>query len=322
MKKFGLLVGNGFTLDYSEPHGLYSSFPLKNFKNKDVKYSEDFLAHLPEVTNKLINNKLSDYNAIENYVNTFKDLEEESFHHSENKDYNLFKDTKYDIAINSHIQLRRFLAMAYSVFQLKLDQYNDINNWKWVNWLTEHKDLLEFCISFNYDLVLENALNAAKVPYYRVGTNEFFDRVPLIKPHGSIDFDVTNFISVDGSPWAISASLNDGQFVEIVPKSKWLEPRIEADIISPSLYNTQTRLSWVKRMFDQYSTIAQNLDALVIIGCSYWSADRPEIDIFLQQLKRRTKVYVIDLNPNKDLKRKIQALGLSYREANMSGLPW
>ena len=152
--------------------------------------------------------------------------------------------------------------MAYSVFQLKLDLLNDLSSWKWVEWLKKNKDTLNFCISLNYDLVLENALKTAGTSFYRVGTDERLDKVPVIKPHGSIDFDVPNFVKTNDI-WRVYATLNDFQFVNIVPKPKWLTPRLEADIICPSLHNIQSRLTWVKRMFDQYSNISQELDTLV-----------------------------------------------------------
>ncbi|MEF2096425.1 hypothetical protein V3595_17315 [Bacillus sp. CFBP9009] len=321
MKKFALLVGNGFTLDFTVPLGLHSSFPLRNFNSLDISYDNDFMDHLPHIKEKLFGSDLSDFEAIKKYILAFKDIEEEERALINAGKFDSLRDPKYKIARDSHVQLRRFLAMAYSVFQLKVEQF-DLSNWKWVQWLHENKSKLSFAISFNYDLLLENAFSLAGADFFRVGTNEFYKRIPLIKPHGSIDFDLpSNMIHTD-NPWGVSATLNDAQMVHIVPKSKWLTPRIEADIISPSLHNIQMHLSWVRRMFEMYSKVVKELDTFVIVGCSYWDVDRFEIDYFLSLLSKRTKVYIADPFPNKELIKKIQGLGLSYRKISPSGLPW
>ena len=242
MKKFALLVGNGFTLDFVAPLGLNSSFPLKNFNSLDIQYEIEFMSHLPHIKEKLLNSDLHDFEAIKNYVDTFKNIEEDYQMKSQTGQYELLQDIKYRIATDSHVQLRRFLAMAYSVLQLKIDGA-DMNSWKWAEWLHQNNSKLTFAISLNYDLVLENALYLAGAPFYRVGTDEEFRRIPLIKPHGSIDFDLpSNFIGGNFNPWGISASLNDAQLVQVIPKAKWLIPRLEADIISPSLHNIQAHI--------------------------------------------------------------------------------
>ena len=321
MKKFGLLVGNEFTLDFIEPKGFHSSRPLKNFNSSKIKYQSDFMNHLSEIQKLQSNRNLNDFEAIENYVEKFKEIEEEYYSLPLHKKSAYVEDPIYDIASKRHLQLRRFLAMAYSVLQREIDK-QDMSDWKWAAWLLRNNANLSFAISLNYDLTLENALTASNSHYYRVGTNEFPKAIPIIKPHGSIDFDLPNLIGENIDPWKVSAHLNDMQRVEVIPKADWLTPRMEADIIVPSLHNVQSHLSWVEEMFEQYSTAAKSLDALVIVGCSYWGVDRPEIDLMLSQLRRRTKVYVVDLRLCKDLKKKIQSLGLSYREVTGDCLPW
>ncbi|PFR90688.1 hypothetical protein [Priestia megaterium] len=321
MKKFALLVGNGFTLDFIQPKGLHSSFPLKNFNNINISYNPDFMENIPDIKSKLLGSDLNDFDAIKNYVELFKEDEEEYFKRTSDFDYIDTEDPKYKRASNLHVQLRRFIAMAYSVLQNKIDEH-DMSDWKWIKWLDEHKAKLAFAISLNYDVVLENSLLLAKANFYRVGTDEFYRPIPLIKPHGSIDFDLPSDMIDADNPWSVEATLNDGQYVRTLPKSEWLNPRIEADIIVPSLHNIQRHLSWVRKMFDQYSEVAQQLDSLVIVGCSYWDVDRAEIDFFLERLNRRTKVYIVDPFPNKDLVKKIQGLGLSYKKLNKNGFPW
>lgn len=300
MKKFALLVGNGFTLDLVSPLGLHSSYPLQNFNSRDISYN-DFLHKLPAINSELFGQSCDDFTAIINYIKN-----------------NMDDDVK-------DCQLRRFLALAYSKFQLIVDSYQShLLNWKWLKWIQENQHKLTCAISLNYDRNLENVLDLAKIPYHRVGTNEILGRVPVMKPHGSIDFDIPKrAISCDiESRWTLTTKLNDGEYMEVVPKSEWLIPRIEPDIVPPSVLNIQLHLKWVKEISRIYQAQASELDAFVIIGNSYWDVDRPEIDSFLSQLRPRTKVYVIDPNPNKELIKKIQSLGLSYKKPKSSGFPW
>jgi len=300
MKKFALLVGNGFTSDFIDTQNikLHSSFPLKNFKNSDINYSY-FIEYLPFIKNELLGQDVEDYTAIENYA------------------------SKYKIGSFEEGQLRQFLAVSYSLFQLNIDKY-DFSNWKWVNWLRENGDYLSCAISFNYDLVLERALTVSGNTYYRTGTNEPYRKIPIMKPHGSIDFDIHDrAINIPiHSRWDTLTFSNDAGFLEIVPKWEWLLPRTEADIIPPSVQNYNEVLSWVKTIPKTYGTKTKELDALVIVGSSYWDVDRPEIDFFLENLPKTATVYISDLKPDKDLIKKIKSLNLSFETFGFNNLPW
>ncbi|PFZ73686.1 hypothetical protein COL72_08415 [Bacillus toyonensis] len=297
-KKFALLVGNGFTVDFAIQHNLDSSSPLKNFDNLNVNYAE-FIDYLPTLKNKLLGQDISDFEAIKDYL-----LQHKTNSHEE-------------------CELRRFLAIAYSHFQLQLNQY-DMSNWKWVKWLQQNKLGLSCAISLNYDVVLENALTLIGASYSRIGTNERPGKIPVLKPHGSIDFDLSeNFISCPiQERWGMMTNLNDAGLVNVIPKSDWLLPRIEADIIPPSINNIQRNLSWVNEMFNVYDSKAKKLDALVIVGSSYWDVDRAEIDFFLEKLPKTAIVYIANPEPHKELIKKLSALGLTYETFAFDELPW
>jgi hypothetical protein len=71
-----------------------------------------------------------------------------------------------------HCELRQYMALAYSNFQLRLDEL-DKANWPWIAWFRFHSYKIMYIVSFNYDLVLERSLETAGTSYYRVGvTNE------------------------------------------------------------------------------------------------------------------------------------------------------
>lgn len=301
MPKYGLLVGNGFTNDLASVLDLNSSLPLQNFKNRDIDFN-NFIGKLPAIEKELIANQYSnDFEAISNYVSRNRNNEKKM------------------------CQLRRFLACAYSSFQYVVDSYpNQITNWKWTRWLQENNKGLSLTISLNYDVILENALRRAKISYRRIGTDEPLGKVPLLKPHGSIDFDLPD--SAISCPidmrWNITTSLNDAQFVKVIPKSDWLLPRMEADLIPPSMFNIQRNLSWINEMYNVYSTQASKLEAFIIIGSSYWDVDRPEINYLLQRLNKKAMIYIMNPNPSPELLRTIKSLGLFYKLFSFNDIPW
>jgi len=300
MKKFGLLVGNGFTLDWVSQFGLHSSFPFRTFSSRNIRYNT-FIHKLPAVkqTLKKLKENMDDYTAITNYIQEH------------------WADT------DKYCQLRRFLAIAYSTLQLEIDKY-EIKDWKWLKWLEENRDGLVCAISLNYDVLLENVLRVAGISHYRTGTNEAIGKVPILKPHGSIDFDSSNTF-IDYSPeqrWNMITAPNNVDYVHVIPKSEWLGPRMQADLIPPSVHNYQRHHTWVKSMFRQYHSTAKDLDALIIIGISYWKVDRPEINFFLENLPEHATVFIIDSAPNPDLIAKLQGLGLPYQTFGPKQLPW
>ena len=301
-KKIALLVGNGFTLDFinSQNVDIHSSFPLSNFKSEKIDYT-NFIELLPYINTKLLGQKINDFDAITNFA------------------------SKYEIGSFEESQLRHFLSMSYSKFQFYLDTL-EFSNWKWAKWLKQSKEYLNFAISFNYDLVLERALESADIRYSRIGTTEPIRSVSVIKPHGSIDFDIPNNSLIGHHPYqhrfSNSLTLNDIGYVEVLPKWEWLLPRNEADIIPPSVHNYQIKLRWIQKMFNSYAYYAKDLKGLVIVGISYWNVDRPEIDFFLEKLPKNAKVYIGNPKPDIDLVKKIESLGLTFETFNFNELPW
>lgn len=298
--KFAVLVGNGFTLDFLDSHNkeLHSSFPLKNFKSSKIQYGT-FIDHLPMIKNELMNQNLSDFDSIEKYA------------------------SKYELISHEHEQLRKFLAYAYSKFQITVDDNYSFSNWRWVKWLSENKENLICGISFNYDLTLERAFENAGIKFSRSGIREIKGKVPIMKPHGSIDFDLPNntILSPFLNRFANTTFMNDTKKLISIPKPLWLMPRVEADLIPPSLSNYQKKLNWVKTTSKEYENRVQEIEKFVIIGVSYWEVDRPEIDFYLEQLSKNTVIYIADYCPNKDLKNKIIELGLSYKTCH-EHMPW
>lgn len=294
-----MLIGNGFTIDFSSRYGLNPSAPLSHFGQESLSY-EKYINQLPHIKNDLFQiakEELNDYKAIENFMNS--------------KNYNWDKDC----------QLRRFLSLSYASFQIYADRKN-IVDWKWTKWLRQNYQDLDFVVSFNYDLIFEKALNAFSIPFYRTGSIEMETGIPIFKPHGSIDFDINTFNYTVEERWKMTTSLENKGKVRTVPKDEWLEPRLEADIIPPHKDNYQRILRWVKTGIDQFVIHGIDIDFFIIVGHSYSNADRQEIDQYLISLLPHTQIIIVDPKPNPDLLQKIDQLGLKIHQPLASGLPW
>ncbi|MBU9713214.1 SIR2 family protein [Evansella tamaricis] len=298
MPHFGMMLGNGFTIDLGEKIGINPSEPLSFFKGNS-QFFHQFMKNTPAIEKELLhiaNTEKNDYIAIEKFM--------KSPFYTKEKDY----------------QLRRFLAFSYSALQMQLEHYN-IATWKWTHWLRKNKDGIQFAISFNYDLLFENALQMANIPFFRTGSSDKKVGIPISKPHGSIDFDVlpSGLLTWHYAP---ARSHWNHNHVYTIPKQSWLHPRYEADIIPPHKENDQRVFQWVKEGIQAFLDYVYRLDHFVIIGLSYNEADRQEVNQYLEHLRPRTKVYVIDPKPNEQLLEKIRSLGLHLEINKETGLPW
>lgn len=222
--------------------------------------------------------------------------------------------------IPKECRLRRYLALTYSSLQRELDKQSKLN-WRWSRWINNNKNNIKFAISFNYDLLLESTFKVNNINYYRVGSNETELGIPVIKPHGSIDFDIQQpHFKTFSEQLEISNRISSNYFslnqvdgiIQAIPSTHWLLPRLQADIIPPSQFNYQRHLDWVDKGFLYFDSLASNVTDLVIIGHSYSTCDRDEIDHFLSQIPLTTKVQIINPNPPSDLISKIKSLNLKY----------
>ncbi|PGP33851.1 hypothetical protein, partial [Bacillus thuringiensis] len=202
-------------------------------------------------------------------------------------------------------QLRRFLALSYSLFQLELDN-NIWINWPWMKWLKKYKKNLSCVISFNYDILLEKSLKLVQHqnPYKRIGVIEEngINALPIIKPHGSIEFDLKGFEVQGDAAWSMKFFNNQMIFngepsITALPQEKWLMPRLQPDILPPTQENyNKLKLNWVKYCFEFYKQHNQRMpiNHFVIVGHSYSECDREEINDFIDSLKPGCKFYIIN----------------------------
>ncbi|MGN4423435.1 hypothetical protein ACTFQN_06200 [Bacillus cereus group sp. MYBK30-1] len=297
-----LLIGNGFTIDFirnerrNKKINLDSSKPLSNFGSERISY-ESFIDKLPLIRDHLIplSKRLGDdFEAIRMFLEI-----EDSPDEFEERDY----------------QLRRFLALSYSLLQLELEN-NIWENWPWLKWLKKYKKNLSCAISFNYDTLLEKYLKLVEYqnPYRRIGVlNEgLINSLPIIKPHGSIEFDLAeNVIQMDEeSAWNSRFSnnqtfINGEAVVTALPQDKWISPRLQPDIIPPTQENyNRLKIDWVKYCFDFYEQHNQRfpINHFVIVGHSYSECDRKEINLFIDSLTPGCKFYIVNRTYDEKIK--------------------
>ncbi|WP_427124769.1 hypothetical protein ACQCPP_12565 [Priestia megaterium] len=304
-RKFCMIIGDGFTKDFVGS-SINTSKPFTQFENESIgKYYKFFSNSIKDIHDEIMN--LMSHHKLDNQFEAIEIFSEIN---------------RGDTA--KECQLRRYLALTYSSLQRELDK-RPKDNWRWLKWFHSHKEELSFFISFNYDLLLESTLTELNIKFNRTGSNEVSSDISILKPHGSIDFDIqqpqySNVLdqaNISNMIWNSYLSLNQvNGTVQSIPSTHWLLPRLEADIIPPSQINYQKELEWVKRGFEHYSNTADKFTDLIIMGHSYAVCDREEIDYFLERLSKNTLVHIINPQILNDLIEKIESLQLKYKIIN------
>lgn len=292
-----LLTGNGLTMSALSYLKLNEEVNTHNFLNWDVRYNNDkskkILEDLPLLSEYLSKEDLS--------CDNFSIVEEIN-------EYANRKDIPEAVSQGSDLlnELRHYICMSFSKFQVDFDK-NDISDWNWVKFLRGLKDNISYAVSFNYDLVLERAMECAGISYSREGMYSEISGVGILKPHGSIDFD-SNSIECDDTVYPPKInSYRTNSNLERVDTSKLLSPRKEVAIILPNEYSYQTEYQWIKPGYEKIKSNGKNITHLIIGGLSYCKQDRKEIDLIIDSLDKNAKVVVINKGKNEDLTRKLES---------------
>ena len=207
-------------------------------------------------------------------------------------------------------ELRHYLALAYSEFQTVVNRV-DLSGWHWVEFLRAHADRIVGGFSFNYDLVFESALAAAGLPYMRPVRNEV-SGTPVVKPHGSADFEYVGIRMPTGYPLRGWAALNNTPATAL-PRDQLLVPRMGPELVAPLQGSHIRQFQWVAPGFDWFRAVGTDLMSCFLVGLSYWPVDRPEINEILDSLAPQTEVVVVNPTPPKELLDAITARGLLHR---------
>lgn len=209
-------------------------------------------------------------------------------------------------------ELRHFLALAYSIFDAHVGQIPTglWLLWPWCRYLAGIRIGLEFIVSFNYDRVIERALDAAGIPFRRVGISTERAGVPILKPHGSIDFDAA--ITGLTAAWPIKTvgNLVDTPLVRLEQGDR-LGPRVHAELVPPEEASKIASFQWVKPGFDLFRARAKTLEQCIIIGHRHAPVDQPEVLWLLGCLKPGTRLVVANTECSPDLREFARERGLT-----------
>lgn len=218
-------------------------------------------------------------------------------------DFDLFNkissSTNQDKKVST--EARHYLAIAYSQFQQWIDSL-DIKKWEWLKRIDGLRNEIKTIVSFNYELLVEAILGKLGILFRRFGISEEENGIPILKPHGSIDFSLDQkSINVRPVyPLNTFADLNNSP-IRALPKTELLQPRVEADIVLPQEYSPYLKYQWVKPGYEHLKTIAEDITCCEIIGLSYEIQDRVEINFILDSLNINTKIIISNPNPPKEL---------------------
>lgn len=324
MKSIGLIVGNGLSLDIvdflsnSHPSLKKSWNPQKPLSwilpTPEQLHIPFFPCSLPRLAAfvdkiKQEGKELSDFDIFERIC---KDIVENNEFHKpcipafgDRSDFYEAEAEKYLALSYIEAEARHFLAIAYSHFQLQLDSF-DIKGWPWLEWINESNKELISIVSFNYDLILETALDKSGATYRRFGICTEKNGIPILKPHGSIDFEVKGIMMPTGYPLKNVAIRNDFP-IKILAREELHRARTEADIVLPREYSPQAIFQWVNPGYVHFQEVGPTLTHCVFLGLSYWYCDQPEIDFLIKHLNQRTKIIVANPKPSKEFMEKLNS---------------
>ena len=180
-------------------------------------------------------------------------------------------------------------------------------------------------ISFNYDALLERALEKKSVSFsipLLAEVNRAKARVH--KPHGSITFCGKK--PIDKSAFAINygggSRFTEGAISELEVRYTGLDGHFPLlGILPPAGESERYRHRWIRQIWDRALQAARSLepnDVVIIYGLSYWHVDRREIDMLLGEVSRRARVISVNPNPSPHFEAVCCSLFRSYQSYSTS----
>jgi hypothetical protein len=208
-------------------------------------------------------------------------------------------------------ELRHFLALAYSVFDTRVAAVprRDLLSWGWSKYFDVIRDGLEIVVSFNYDLVLERVFDELRIPFRRFGLTDERHGVPILKPHGSIDFESARSLGLTPTwPITIETDLVDAPLMRLSAPDRE-QARCHPELVPPNEASRIANFQWVAPGFEKFRARADALDQIILLGHSYADVDRPEIDRLLSYVTTQSRVVIANRTPPEDLVVRARELG-------------
>lgn len=222
-------------------------------------------------------------------------------------DENLCKAYRLD-PFKTTLEARHFLTIAFSHYSnVQIAKLRRCEEWSWYRWIKFHRNNIVCAFSLNYDLLLESVFDELSLQYYSLQVNHHGYGMPLVKPHGSVDFEIhPNSISYKSTyPLTSFVDLNNTPIVRL--KSDGLiYPRSQPLCIVPNESNKYSKYQWVEPATQWFSSEIEKCTHCVFIGISYFKCDRPEIDSILRSIPPNAEIVVANPHPSDEFMNKLK----------------
>lgn len=314
-RRIALVVGNGLGIDLYK-HSEYSGLPICDGWNPCAPFRFPLLnyaGYLPTFPGLRQVCEAPDLPTEERGIRQINQMIKEAERAMPSAVDDIARERALSSLFHLTDNLRHYLAHAYSQYQLVcVEKWLTLcEDWQWLRWIGEHAREIAYVVSFNYDLVVERLLDLNNARYRRIGIMEEKRGIPILKPHGSIDF--VNDMVEPGSPAYAGLRFVDLDTpMRAMNGEEMLGPRPDAAIVLPTEYSRIMDYQWVGPGYDRFHEWGRTYTDLIMVGLSYWECDRPEIDFLLGSLAPTTRVHVVDPVKNDDLQGTIDQLGLRY----------
>lgn len=292
--RIALIVGNGFSMSfghYSSLVGEWNSQEPLSWPIPCPSQKHDFLDSLPRL----------------------KSLHER---HIGDPDFDVFAKTLDSALCESYgldpfitpLEARHFLTIAFSHYSNgQTAKLGDSKDWSWYRWIKFHSDNVVCAFSLNYDLLLESIFDDLSLQYYSLQVNHHGYGMPLVKPHGSVDFEIhPNLISYRPTyPLTNFVDLNNTPIIRLQP-DKLIYPRSQPLCIVPNESNKYSKYQWVEPANQWFSTEVEKCTHCIFIGISYFECDRPELDAILSSIPVEAEIVVANPHPPDEFMEKLE----------------
>ncbi|NUU98989.1 hypothetical protein XO12_02290 [Marinitoga sp. 1154] len=317
-KKIALIVGNGLTLDLLEYLNLKEYWNSSNpfsWKDKINKPEEYKTKNFEEMFPKLSL-------VIQNFGKNKSDFEMLYYIFSNKNKVVKFLSNKYNTPNYLLLwgilrnEIEHYFSFAFSTFQRIIEKYQkEIECWSYFKWINKNKKSIKFIISFNYDLIIELLLKKNKIEYHSFGIEgESLTGIPLLKPHGSVDYEVSNnAININKLKYPLDNAFtwNDTPLIRI-DRNELFKVRKISPYVLPSEYSQISNYQWIKPGYADFKTKIKNVDTVYLIGHSYSEFDKNELlQNIIIHIKPNTKVVIVNPKPNNDLIKDLKNNGLN-----------
>lgn len=155
--------------------------------------------------------------------------------------------------------------------------------------------------------MLESTFDKLGINYHSSQVNHIRNGIPLVKPHGSVDFEMADGI-ID---IYMEYPLNNFVDLNNAPMKRLLHcslayPRKQAHCIIPHEANKYENYQWVSQSSMQFRPVLKESDYCLFIGISYLPCDRIEIDRIINTLPVSCKIIIANPYPPEELLEKIK----------------